>query len=292
MARRRATAQTEKLGVNAIERIFLEFGWIFRRQTEDDYGIDAIVEVVEDGLPTGRLIALQIKSGASYFKKRGENYAYYGETKHLEYWANHSLPVFVILHDPVQRLTLFQRIVPSLCKAGAGARWSIEIPPTNELGIDAEDEFEGRLPADVEGARRMRFSTDHALMKELASQSEVYFYWHLWPADKVVGIKYLRIHFGPGGGELAYALSFTLFTHDLSWAAEWFFPWVTYERCCAHAEGGTDRRSPSVPGVRGLHAKRSRVASADAKIVPGPQRYEPWRYGDMEAEAAQKEAEG
>src|SRR5437899_909176 len=83
-ARQRATVQTEKLGINAVERIFLDFGWIFRRQTEDDYGIDAIVEVAKDGLPTGRLIALQIKSGASYFKKRDVNYAYYGEAKHLE----------------------------------------------------------------------------------------------------------------------------------------------------------------------------------------------------------------
>ena len=55
---------TERVGVNAVEAIFLnELNWAFREQTVSDYGIDAQVEVMEDGKPTGKLIALQIKSG-------------------------------------------------------------------------------------------------------------------------------------------------------------------------------------------------------------------------------------
>jgi hypothetical protein len=49
--------------------------------------------------PTGKLIALQIKSGESFFKKRGNNYVFYGEIRHLEYWTKFSLPVFLILND-------------------------------------------------------------------------------------------------------------------------------------------------------------------------------------------------
>ena len=48
---------TERKGINAVEKIFLdEFGWLFREQPVSDYGIDAQVEVVENNKPTGKLI--------------------------------------------------------------------------------------------------------------------------------------------------------------------------------------------------------------------------------------------
>ena len=59
--------------MNAVEAIFLEMRWLFRRQLESDFGIDAQVEVVEDGRPTGQLVAIQIKSGASFFRVRGRD---------------------------------------------------------------------------------------------------------------------------------------------------------------------------------------------------------------------------
>jgi hypothetical protein len=50
--------------------------------------------------PTGKLIALQIKTGASYFRPKGDDFVFYGELRHLEYWTRHSLPMFLVLHDP------------------------------------------------------------------------------------------------------------------------------------------------------------------------------------------------
>ena len=68
--------------MNAVEAIFLSMKWLFRRQLESDFGIDAQVEVVdEEGKPTGQLVALQIKSGPSYFKKRGDDYVFRGKNK-------------------------------------------------------------------------------------------------------------------------------------------------------------------------------------------------------------------
>ena len=45
------------------------YGWIFRSQPSD-YGIDAEIELVADDEATGRLIAAQIKSGASYLRRK------------------------------------------------------------------------------------------------------------------------------------------------------------------------------------------------------------------------------
>jgi len=59
--------KTERLGVSAVEHYFSSHGWLFREQFTHDYGIDAQVEIVRDGQPTGALIGIQIKSGESYF---------------------------------------------------------------------------------------------------------------------------------------------------------------------------------------------------------------------------------
>lgn len=103
--------QTDRIGVYAVGQIFTnELGWIFREQAIVDYGIDAQVETATNNEPTGRLLALQIKSGKSFFRKRGDNYVYYGEERHLRSWRGHSLPVIIVLHHPETGLTLWQRV--------------------------------------------------------------------------------------------------------------------------------------------------------------------------------------
>src|SRR5262249_29865810 len=96
----RPSPLTDRRGVNAVDALFLKFGWFLREQPVADFGIDAQVEVFEGDEATGKLIALQIKTGASYFRRYGIDYIYYGEKRHLEYWLGHSLPVLLVLHDP------------------------------------------------------------------------------------------------------------------------------------------------------------------------------------------------
>ena len=59
---------TEREGVSAAQSIvYKDLGWFFTEQMVNDYGIDAIIEVAGQKYPTGKVIAVQIKSGASYF---------------------------------------------------------------------------------------------------------------------------------------------------------------------------------------------------------------------------------
>ena len=94
--------QTDRVSVNAVEAIFLkDFDWLFREQSISNWGVDAHVEVKANGRPIGRLLALQIKSGKSYFKhEKKDHYVHYGKRKHLWYWQNNSLPVVLVLHNP------------------------------------------------------------------------------------------------------------------------------------------------------------------------------------------------
>ncbi len=77
---------TETIGVHAVGYIVAkELGWIFREQPIVDVGVDAIIEQCEDGNPTGRFIAVQIKSGAgNFYISKNKNRITY-DASHIHY---------------------------------------------------------------------------------------------------------------------------------------------------------------------------------------------------------------
>ena len=62
-------ALTGQRCVHIVADLVAPMGWLFREQPVHDYGIDAIVEVVEAEQATGQLLAFQIKAGASAVKE-------------------------------------------------------------------------------------------------------------------------------------------------------------------------------------------------------------------------------
>jgi hypothetical protein len=65
----------ERSGVFGVGQIVeRDLRWIFREQHEQDYGIDAHIEVCNSEGPTGRLIAAQIKAGKSYFRQKVKDF--------------------------------------------------------------------------------------------------------------------------------------------------------------------------------------------------------------------------
>lgn len=123
----------EGIGVAATAKIINQMGLIFREQPTDDYGIDAQIETIENNYATGKLIAVQIKSGSSYFNERtGDSVIYRGERKHYDYWLNHSLPVIIVLYNP-DNDTCYWNVVNSKTATITGKNWKIEIPFTNLL---------------------------------------------------------------------------------------------------------------------------------------------------------------
>ncbi len=166
-------SKTERVGVNAVEKIVLdEFGWIFREQPIADVGIDAHIELVEDGNPTGKLVAVQIKTGASHFKDRRDAIVYYGSISHLEYWTGHSLPVILVAHLPDSNQTLWVLIHESTV-VNTQSRWKIEIPKTNIFGGPSKNEiskiFEG--PPSLQKLRKL--AIDEPLMRHIKKGGKV-----------------------------------------------------------------------------------------------------------------------
>jgi len=92
---------TEENGLAIVKGIVeQEIGWIFRKvHLENDFGIDGYIDILQDRkYLTGKTIAVQIKTGQSYFKQEDSiGWTFYGENKHLNYYLNIEIPVIVVL---------------------------------------------------------------------------------------------------------------------------------------------------------------------------------------------------
>lgn len=120
--------QTERLGVSALEYFFSKHGWLFREQTTHDYGIDAHVEIVTNERPTGKLIALQIKAGASFFaEETNDAFVFRTNGKHIAYWVDHSMPVVVVLFNPETKQAYWQHVSRETVES-TGKGWKLSIP--------------------------------------------------------------------------------------------------------------------------------------------------------------------
>lgn len=127
------TDTIERIGVSKCNVKFEELGFIFREQKVADYGIDAIIETRNENYLSGKLIAVQIKSGDSYFKEKKNNkIVYRGENKHYDYWINHSLPVIIVLYSPTEDKFIWEIINKQTAKK-LRKNWKVEIPYDQEL---------------------------------------------------------------------------------------------------------------------------------------------------------------
>lgn len=121
----------EKIGLYKIGAEIEKLDIIFRDQPISDYGIDAQIETKEDNYASGKLIAVQIKSGETYFKEsNGTSFIYRGERKHYDYWLNHSLPVVIMFYNPCDENCYWQ-IVNQDTVSVTGKKWKIMVPMDN-----------------------------------------------------------------------------------------------------------------------------------------------------------------
>jgi hypothetical protein len=118
-----------------------KWGWAFRLQPERDYGIDAHAEPVARGEPSGKLIALQIKTGPSYFREPvSEGWVHRDDDKHLRYWLRYCLPVILLLHDPDSGTTYWAHVASDAIEY-TDAGWKMVVPSGQVLGPDAIQAF-------------------------------------------------------------------------------------------------------------------------------------------------------
>ncbi|RWN98687.1 DUF4365 domain-containing protein [Mesorhizobium sp.] len=138
------------------------FKWLFREIGKDDLGIDGLVEVIgSDRRARGRVFAVQIKCGDSFFKEQVDGgYVYRGSMEHLNYWLEYSLPVVLILCNSSTRECYWIEINPSSVNVHKKG-WSVVVPKHRTLTVEYKYELEwvSRKPqtSDIIAATLYRF---------------------------------------------------------------------------------------------------------------------------------------
>ncbi len=172
--------RTDRLGVVKVEHFFSQQGWLFREQSLHDYGIDAQVEIVEGNAPTGDLIAIQIKSGISYFSESNRNsIVFRTDEAHIDYWFRHSLPVIVVLYNPDQDECLWEAVTEETIK-NTGKGWKIEIPKAKRLDKGSLRELRGltQPPEYLKKLNKLRL--DKKWIELLAEGESVFIEYEDW----------------------------------------------------------------------------------------------------------------
>jgi len=89
-----------EIGETAVRRRFLDIGFQFDGRSRLEAGIDGIAEVMDEGRPQARMIAVQAKATESgtYTAEDEEGFTYLLKRKDLEYWRPSNLPVIIVLY--------------------------------------------------------------------------------------------------------------------------------------------------------------------------------------------------
>jgi hypothetical protein len=92
---------TAHRGIAKIYRVVTDMGYIWRPTPNSDVGLDGEIELVEDRAATAKIIKVQVKSGASYFRKEDQrSFELHASTDDLEYWRLANNPVLLAVYHP------------------------------------------------------------------------------------------------------------------------------------------------------------------------------------------------
>lgn len=126
---------TERQGIGYCEMVAAKNGWIFREQPIGDIGIDAHMEMVENSGRPKQLLAMQIKSGESWFGEQKDNDIIFRgiDVRQYNYWTTNSLPCIVVLYNPDSNICIWQMLTSETIertKNGGGKGYFIRVPLT------------------------------------------------------------------------------------------------------------------------------------------------------------------
>jgi len=105
------TQQTGTAGLLFVQEVVNGHGSIFRPvHQETDVGIDGHIELVDSGTASGRLVAVQIKSGDSYLVEKEDQFRVPVDEKHLSYWKSYMVPVILVCYSPTKSLAAWTSV--------------------------------------------------------------------------------------------------------------------------------------------------------------------------------------
>ena len=136
---------TERIGVYHCGEIAESNNWMFREQPINDIGIDAHMEFVDPSGKLKQLLALQIKTGESWFREQNDGCVIFrgiNERQYL-YWTTNSLPCIVVLYNPKSNVCIWQKLTTETIektKGETGKGFYVRVPLTQVFLNDLSNE--------------------------------------------------------------------------------------------------------------------------------------------------------
>lgn len=135
----------ERTGVHHCGEIAERNNWMFREQPIDDVGIDAHMEFIESTGKPKQLLALQIKTGASWFKEKKDDCIIFRNIneRQYNYWTMNSLPCIVVLYNPDDDMCIWEKLTPETIKKtkkGNGKGFFVKVPSSQVFLNDLSNE--------------------------------------------------------------------------------------------------------------------------------------------------------
>ncbi len=152
--RRALTSQISAEGIDYVRRVVTSGNCIFNEiHSENDAGVDAMVQLVEREEATGSYLGLQIKSGRSFCRPHSCKIP--ADREHFEVWFQHWLPVVGVVYDPGEACAYWADI-SDLLRSHPGrvhhGPFTISFPKTPLNRFDETGFREHVLPAYLTGA--------------------------------------------------------------------------------------------------------------------------------------------
>lgn len=94
----------------------------------------------ENGNPTGKFLAVQIKTGIGNFHLSDKKLTHYVSHIHYHYWLKLEIPIILVAHLPETEKTYWQHISERNFRK-TKKRWKIEIPKNQELNEKAKNKL-------------------------------------------------------------------------------------------------------------------------------------------------------
>ena len=96
--------QTAIEGVLHVASVVNDHGSVFRPvHQETDVGVDGHIEFAQAEVATGKLVAVQVKSGDSYLANNGIEFRVPVDRRHMDYWSTYPLPVILVCYSPIEK---------------------------------------------------------------------------------------------------------------------------------------------------------------------------------------------
>lgn len=132
---------TEDLGYAFVQQVAASAAAIWRRQAEKDIGVDGLLELErKDG--ASAYIAVQVKSGKSYFSRVHDNKVRVNLGRTLQRLNRLTLPAIIILYHPLKKFGCWEHVDHYLLEnSDAAEKGYIDVPLNKIFDTEALNEL-------------------------------------------------------------------------------------------------------------------------------------------------------